>query len=164
MDRSHLSVRGRGAAYWLVKWQWLVGAVYVGHTILEGKAQPDLSLMQASTLIRALDGDFKVYLFFPPPLPWSSLSLQGSVFCPLPVPLHRGASQGTLTRYPSDGSTPDCTGFPLLPEKHPIPLQTIFLCSPPRSQPQAWPGHSLQLRALPQLVSSFGVQPHATLT
>lgn len=45
------------------------GAVHVGHTIPEGKAQPDLRLMQASILIRALDGGFKVCLLFPPLLP-----------------------------------------------------------------------------------------------
>ena len=45
------------------------GAVHVGHTIPEGKAQPDLRLMQASILIRALDGGFKVCLLFLPLLP-----------------------------------------------------------------------------------------------
>lgn len=118
------------------------GAVYVGHTIPEGKAQPDLSLMQASTLIRALDGGFKMYLLFPPPPPWLSLSLQGSVSCPLPVPLHRGASQGTLTRDPSDGTTPGCTGFPLLPEKNLIPAPHKLSSRVPHLAPSRRPGQA----------------------
>ena len=107
-----------------------MGAIRVGHVILEDKAQPDLGLIQASILISTLDEDFEMYLLLPPPLPPSPLTPQGSLSCPLPVRLHRGVSQSSLPGYTLDGATPGCTGFPLLPEENLTPLRTVFPCLP----------------------------------
>lgn len=129
--------------------------------ILEGKAQPDLHLIQADIVSSALDEDLEMHLFtFLPLLPSfyfkssSSLTPQGFLSRPLPARLH-----GALSQNPhSIGSLhASLASHPLQIAARPPPTLSL-LQSPRAPSRRLGPSQSLQLRAL--LLPGDALQPH----